>query len=143
MGKIRLYVIIALCWAGIAQAAAENYPIRGRVIDRIARTPVAYASVVIVGQGDKGASADAEGNFVIENVKPGIYRLEASMLGYTSAVTPEYIVSAATLPRRLFAVRDSSQSVNCGRELFHAPPKIVYRRDSLRRVDCCRGLSAA
>lgn len=96
MGKIRLYVIIALCWAGIAQAAAENYPIRGRVIDRIARTPVAYASVVIVGQGDKGASADAEGNFVIENVKPGIYRLEASMLGYTSAVTPEYIVSAAT-----------------------------------------------
>lgn len=98
MGKIRLYVIIALCWAGIAQAAAENYPIRGRVIDRIARTPVAYASVVIVGQGDKGASADAEGNFVIENVKPGIYRLEASMLGYTSAVTPEYIVSAATLP---------------------------------------------
>lgn len=120
MGKIRLYVIIALCWAGIAQAAAENYPIRGRVIDRIARTPVAYASVVIVGQGDKGASADAEGNFVIENVKPGIYRLEASMLGYTSAVTPEYIVSAATLPRRLFAVRDSS-----------------------RRVDCVQGLSAA
>lgn len=28
-------------------------------------------------------------------------------------------------PERLFAVRDSSQSVNCGRELFPAPPKIV------------------
>ena len=31
------------------------------------------------------------------------------------------------LSPKLFAVRDSSQSVNCGRELFPAPPKIVCR----------------
>lgn len=91
-----LGMICSFCMFGTAEAAAENYPIRGRVIDRLTRTPVAYASVVIVGQGTKGASTDNEGNFTIENVAPGIYRLEAAMLGYKSVITPEYIVSAAT-----------------------------------------------
>ena len=96
MSKLRLYIAIALGVLLAPQALCENYPIRGRVIDRLTRRGVAYAAVVIVGQGTKGASADAEGEFVIEGVAPGIYRLEASMLGYKTTVTPEYLVSAAT-----------------------------------------------
>lgn len=96
MSKLRIYIAIALGVLLAPQALCENYPIRGRVIDRLTRRGVAYAAVVIVGQGTKGASADAEGEFVIEGVAPGIYRLEASMLGYKTTVTPEYLVSAAT-----------------------------------------------
>ena len=96
MSKLRIYIAIALGVLLAPQALCENYPIRGRVIDRLKRRGVAYAAVVIVGQGTKGASADAEGEFVIEGVAPGIYRLEASMLGYKTTVTPEYLVSAAT-----------------------------------------------
>lgn len=96
MSKLRIYIAIALGVLLAPQALCENYPIRGRVIDRLTRRGVAYAAVVIVGQGTKGASADAEGEFVIEGVAPGIYRLEASMLGYRTTVTPEYLVSAAT-----------------------------------------------
>ena len=49
-------------------------------------------------------------------------------------------LSAATLPRRLFAVRDSSQSVNCGRELFPAPPKIVCRAGFLAACGLLSGI---
>lgn len=89
MSKLRIYIAIALGVLLAPQALCENYPIRGRVIDRLTRRGVAYAAVVIVGQGTKGASADAEGEFVIEGVAPGIYRLEASMLGYRTTVTPD------------------------------------------------------
>ena len=34
--------------------------------------------------------------FRIEQVPPGIYRFEATLIGYKSAVTPEYVVSAST-----------------------------------------------
>ena len=38
--------------------AAAGYPVRGRVIDRLSREPVAYAAVTITGQTGKGAMTD-------------------------------------------------------------------------------------
>ena len=77
MGKRLLLLLLSIgcCLAGFA---AESYTLRGRVIDRLTRRPVAYAAVVLDGQGDKGASTDSTGRFAIERVRPGIYRLAAS-----------------------------------------------------------------
>ena len=96
MGRVKLFIVSMLCAVCTLHAAGENYPIRGRVIDRLTRAGVPFAAVVIDGQGSKGASTDSTGHFVIENVRPGIYRLNASSLGYKTCITPEYIVSAAT-----------------------------------------------
>ena len=95
MGKRLLLLLLSIgcCLAGFA---AESYTLRGRVIDRLTRRPVAYAAVVLDGQGDKGASTDSTGRFAIERVRPGIYRLAASCIGYRNTLTPEYVVSAAT-----------------------------------------------
>lgn len=76
--------------------AAAGYPVRGRVIDRLSREPVAYAAVTITGQPGKGAMTDSLGRFEILQVKPGIYSLTASFIGYRTVVTPEYQVSART-----------------------------------------------
>ncbi|MBD9092431.1 MAG: TonB-dependent receptor, partial [Bacteroides oleiciplenus] len=65
-------------------------------IDKQSRQPVAYANVVVVGIPGKGASTDSLGMFRIEQIPPGIYRFEATLIGYKSAVTPEYVVSAST-----------------------------------------------
>ena len=43
-----------------------------------------------------GASTDSLGIFRIEQIPPGIYRFEATLIGYKSAVTSEYLVSAST-----------------------------------------------
>lgn len=79
-----------------AIAASVNYPVRGKVIDKNSRQPVAYANVMVAGIPGKGASSDSLGRFLIEQVPPGIYRFEASSIGYTTTLTSEYIVSAST-----------------------------------------------
>lgn len=40
---------------------------------------------------------NAEGKFSIEQVPPGIYRLQASAIGYKTVTTPEYILSTRDL----------------------------------------------
>ncbi len=77
-------------------APPANYPVRGKVIDKNSRQPVAYANVMVAGIPGKGASSDSLGRLLIEQVPPGIYRFEASSIGYTTTLTPEYIVSAST-----------------------------------------------
>lgn len=77
-------------------ASAVAYPLRGKVIDKQSRQPVAYANVFVTGIPGKGASTDSLGTFRIEQVPPGIYRFEASCIGYHTVSTPEYIVSAST-----------------------------------------------
>jgi hypothetical protein len=51
---------------------------------------------MIVGL-NKGGVTDAEGKFSIEQVPPGIYRLQASAIGYKTVITPEYILSTRDL----------------------------------------------
>lgn len=77
-------------------ASSVSYPVRGKVIDKNSRQPVAYANVMVAGIPGKGASSDSLGRFLIEQVPPGIYRFEASSIGYTTTMTSEYIVSAST-----------------------------------------------
>lgn len=72
------------------------YSVHGKIIDKQSRRPVAYANVFVTGIPGKGASTDSLGIFRIEQVPPGIYRFEASCIGYHTMSTPEYIVSAST-----------------------------------------------
>lgn len=92
---ILLTLSLLLCNVCI-HAATVDYTVRGKIIDKQSRQPVAYANVVVVGIPGKGASTDSLGMFRIEQVPPGIYRFEATLIGYKSAVTPEYVVSAST-----------------------------------------------
>lgn len=80
----------------LSAACAWAYDIKGRVIDKMSRDPVAYASVGIVGLPEVGAVADSVGAFTITGLEPGIYRLEASFVGYKTAVTAEYQVAQHT-----------------------------------------------
>lgn len=77
-------------------ASPVAYPVRGKVIDKQSRQPVAYANVFVTGIPGKGASTDSLGMFRIEQIPPGIYRFEASCIGYRTVSSAEYIVSAST-----------------------------------------------
>lgn len=69
---------------------------KGTVIDKSSRQPLEFINVMIVGL-NKGGVTDAEGKFSIEQVPPGIYRLQASAIGYKTVTTPEYILSTRDL----------------------------------------------
>lgn len=97
--KIHILSILAILFALAAsdvRAQSNSYPVSGRVIDRLSRQPVPYAAVVLAGQERTGVSTDSLGRFRLEHVRPGIWRLTVSSVGYKSCTTPEYRVSAAT-----------------------------------------------
>lgn len=76
--------------------AQPVHSIKGTVIEKNSRRPLEFINVMIVGL-NKGAVTNAEGQFTIEQVPPGIYRLQASAIGYKSVTTPEYILSTRNL----------------------------------------------
>ena len=66
--------------------------------------------MLVVGLGI-GASTDANGNFLITQVPPGIYRLQASFLGYKTELTPEYRVNHVT-PYVQIELEEENASLN-------------------------------
>lgn len=79
-----------------AAGAQPTHKIKGTVIDKASRQPLEFINVLILGLG-RGAVTDAEGHFNIQEVPPGIYRLQTSAVGYKTVLTPEYIVSTKDL----------------------------------------------
>ena len=76
--------------------AQPVHQIKGTVIDRNSRQPLEFINVMVIGL-NKGGVTNAEGHFTIEQVPPGIYRLQATAIGYKSVTTPEYILSTKNL----------------------------------------------
>ena len=76
--------------------AQPVHQIRGTVIEKNSRQPLEFINVMVLGLNEGGVT-NAEGHFTIEQVPPGIYRLQATAIGYKSVTTPEYIVSTKDL----------------------------------------------
>lgn len=100
--------ILFLCF--VLKVFAVEYQIEGTVIDKSTRQPLEFVNVLVVGLGI-GASTDSNGNFTITQVPPGIYRLQASFLGYKTALTPEYRVNHVT-PYVQIELEEENTSLN-------------------------------
>ena len=93
----RLLSVLLLCHITISFLWAQPvHQVKGTVIDKSSRQPLEFINVMIVGL-NKGGVTDAEGKFSIEQVPPGINRLQASAIGYKTVTTPEYILSTRDL----------------------------------------------
>lgn len=105
--RISFFILLCcLCW----NIFAAEYQIKGVVIDKSTRQPLEFVNVLVVGLGI-GASTDANGNFLITQVPPGIYRLQASFLGYKTELTPEYRVNHVT-PYVQIEMEEENASLN-------------------------------
>ena len=105
--RISFFILLCcLCW----NVLAAEYQIKGVVIDKSTRQPLEFVNVLVVGLGI-GASTDANGNFLITQVPPGIYRLQASFLGYKTELTLEYRVNHVT-PYVQIELEEENASLN-------------------------------
>lgn len=105
--RISFFILLCcLCW----NVFAAEYQIKGVVIDKSTRQPLEFVNVLVVGLGIE-ASTDANGNFLITQVPPGIYRLQASFLGYKTELTPEYRVNHVT-PYVQIELEEENASLN-------------------------------
>lgn len=96
MKKISLFGIFICINVILSLAQQPVHLLKGKVIDKNSRQPLEFINVRIVGT-ERGAVTNAEGEFVIEQVPPGIYCLQATAIGYRPVVTPEYILSTKDL----------------------------------------------
>ena len=93
----RLLSLLLFCNITISFLLAQPvHQVKGTVIDKSSRQPLEFINEMIVGL-NKGGVTNAEGKFSIGQVPPGIYRLQASAIGYKTVTTPEYILSTRDL----------------------------------------------
>ncbi|MGE5440845.1 MAG: TonB-dependent receptor [Bacteroidota bacterium] len=79
--------VILFCLFCLKDTVAQPGTIYGRITD-IRGVSLTGANVVILGT-TLGASTDTSGRYRITGLKPGVYRMEISMIGYRKSVTGE------------------------------------------------------
>ncbi|WDF54069.1 SusC/RagA family TonB-linked outer membrane protein [Mucilaginibacter sp. KACC 22063] len=109
MGKnySKKYVLLFALLMLSVMAFAQTGSISGKVVDE-KNQPLPGATVTINGTTN-GAAADANGNYVIRNVKAGTYTLTAKFIGY-DVLTKSVTVSGATSAD--FSLLPSTKSLN-------------------------------
>lgn len=85
-----LFLLVAIS----SLSAQNNYAIKGIVKDKLNNEPLPYVNVSIWNNPGKGATTNDNGEFVIEDVKPGTYRIGATYIGYKNFISPDYMVGS-------------------------------------------------
>ena len=70
---------------------AQNGSIGGSIVDSKTDEPLIGANVIIVGS-TTGSVADLDGNYKIQNLKPGVYTIKCSFISYESTLKTQIIV---------------------------------------------------
>lgn len=68
--------------------------IRGRIINKVNNEPVGFSNVIVQGTSI-GATADDAGTYIITGLKPGLYNVEASAVGFEKQIVFEIQVTNA------------------------------------------------
>ena len=84
MHSLRFTILTLLCVAISLTSAAQNGTIKGKLTDADTEGEgIPYGTVILNGT-TTGALSDENGDFAIENVAPGTYKLRASSVSFTS-----------------------------------------------------------
>ncbi|NLT51561.1 MAG: TonB-dependent receptor [Ignavibacteria bacterium] len=81
--------------------------ISGKVTDKFTKQPVPGVNILVEGT-TTGAASNLSGEFVIEGVEPGSYRLRATAIGYESLLKTDIVVNTA---RPVFVTFEMLESV--------------------------------
>jgi TonB-dependent starch-binding outer membrane protein SusC len=109
MGKTysKKYVLLFAFLMLSIMAFAQSGSISGKIVDEH-NQPLPGATVTINGTTN-GAAADADGNYVIKNIKTGSYTLTAKFVGYEPGVKTVTVNGATTAS---FGLLPSTKSLN-------------------------------
>jgi len=92
---MRKWIFISLLILGYQTGLlAQQAVLKGRVIEVVSNEPMPFVNVIVSGTSI-GAVTDDAGNFQIKGLKPGFVRVQASFIGYHSALSPEIEISNA------------------------------------------------
>jgi outer membrane receptor protein involved in Fe transport len=82
----RILLLTAALFSMLALVHAQDAAsLTGKITDEKDNSPLIGANIVITGTS-KGAAADIEGIYSIPNIKPGVYTLEVTYIGYKKTI---------------------------------------------------------
>ena len=87
---------------------AQTSSIKGRVYNDINNEPLAFATI-IVDSTSKGTVTDIDGNYQLENLKPGNYNLTCSYFGFKSKSALEIRVTSTRPTQVDFAMVEDTK----------------------------------
>ncbi|HUQ47154.1 MAG TPA: TonB-dependent receptor [Gemmatimonadaceae bacterium] len=98
-----------------SQPPVANGEVRGVVTDGDSNTPLARATIAVRTKGSAtlvaGAVAKGDGTFRIQGLRPGIYYLRVTTIGYGPRSTEEFTITPAALAATLAPVKLSKVAV--------------------------------
>ena len=107
--------------------------VKGRVFNSKNNEAVPFASVLI-WETTKGVVTDTDGNYTIENVEPGFYKIRVSAVGYKTYISESFRVTKATSATILVPLEEDNINI----EEVVVKPSFFTRRDespvSLRTI---------
>ena len=124
MKQTTLLFLLALALP-VTTALAQSGKIAGVVTEAATGDPLPGVNVVIDGTS-QGATTDAEGYYVILNVRPGTYDIRASFIGFTPEVAEGVRVNIDLTAEINFALRDETVGLD---EVTVTAERPVVQRD--------------
>jgi len=91
--KINILLIIAFITAG--NLFAQTGSIQGRIYNEINNESIPFANIVL-DSTQIGTTSDENGRYVIDNLKPGIYNLTCSFVGFKTTYIYEISIGSAS-----------------------------------------------
>lgn len=88
-------IVLLLSLAGWTPLAAQQGTIVGQVVDRSTSEPLAGAQVFVVGT-TRGALANQDGRFIIQQVPAGQQEVRATLIGYSSQAQQVTVTAGGT-----------------------------------------------
>lgn len=123
--KLLLFVVVtSLVAVPISLMAGTTGKISGKVTDAKTGEPLEGVNILVLNT-QMGAATNQDGFFYILNVRPGKYSVRASMIGYTSVVQQDVIISADQTTSLNFSL--SSSSVEAAEVVITASRPLVEK----------------
>lgn len=92
--KVALFIFLISITVGFSQNTGT---VKGKVIDMQTRGQMPFVNVIVVGT-EIGTISNENGAFIIKNVPLGYVKVQASYLGYLTALSEDYLVTNEKTP---------------------------------------------
>ena len=151
MNKLLLFLLYGFVPLLLAQN--EKGSINGKVIDMMSQQPMIGVTIIVVGT-TYGGTTDLNGEYIINNIPVGSYRLKASAIGYESIIKADVIVNSVRPVTLDFALNESViliQDITVTSDYFQKDPHEItsvtnFSYEEIRRApggfeDVIRALS--
>ncbi len=83
------YFLIMLMWVCLGlPVVSQSGVIKGRITDKLSNESIIGANVIITDT-ELGTVTDLDGNYIIDDLKPGLYSIQVSYIGYQTVTQSE------------------------------------------------------